>query len=310
MLRRARAMRCDGRRVSLAACFWLLAITLLGASGTALSQPPAAGLTATPCPPPDPAGDARRAAAVERVLTPTPPAEFWTASAAAQPAVPADAERQIRELLARDWPNLCRYKEANAALRDAQRLTAVFMGDSITEGWVTGDPTLFVDGVVGRGIGAQTSPQMLVRFRQDVVVLAPRVVHIMAGTNDIAGNTGPTTTQDFKNNILAMIDLARANGIAVVLAGVPPSRQLYWRGDLDPRPWIRELNDWLRITADEQGLVFVDYATVLADDDGGLRADLGNDGVHPNRAGYAAMRPLAQRALTAALGLSSAREER
>ena len=106
-----------------------------------------------------------------------------------------------------------------------------------------------------------------------------------------------------------MIDLARANDIAVVLAGVPPTRQLYWRGDLDPRPWIRELNDWLRTTADAQGLVFVDYATVLADADGGLRAELGNDGVHPNRTGYAAMRPLAQGALTAALGLSVAREE-
>jgi lysophospholipase L1-like esterase len=283
-------------------------MTLLGVSGTALSQPPAAGFTPAPCTPSDPAGDARRAAAVERVLTPTPPAEFWKASAAAQSAVPADAERQVRELLARDWPNLCRYKEANAALRSVQRLTAVFMGDSITEGWVAGDPTLFADGVVGRGIGGQTSPQMLVRFRQDVVALAPRVVHIMAGTNDIAGNTGPATTQDFKNNVLAMIDLARANGIAVVLAGIPPSRQLYWRDNLDPRPWIRELNDWLRSTADARGLVFVDYATVLADAEGGLRADLGNDGVHPNRTGYAAMRPLAERALAAALALRAPRE--
>jgi len=298
----------DGRRVPLVAGSWLIAVSLLSASGLAMSQPTAAGFTATPCPPPDPAADARRAANVERVLTPTLPAEFWEAFAAAQSAVPADAERQARELLARDWPNLCRYKEANAAaLRSAQRLTAVFMGDSITEGWVAGDPALFTNGVVGRGISAQTSPQMLVRFRQDVVALAPRVVHIMVGTNDIAGNTGPATPQDFKNNVLAMIDLARANGIAVVLAGVPPSRQLYWRGDLDPRSWIRELNDWLRTTADAQGLVFVDYATVLADADGGLRAELGNDGVHPNRTGYAAMRPLAEGALTAALALSAAR---
>lgn len=309
MLRRGWVKRRDVRRVPLVAGAWLIAVSLLSASGLAMSQPAADGFTATPCPPPDPAADARRATNVERVLTPTPPAEFWKAFAAAQSAVPADAERQARELLARDWPNLCRYKEANAALRSAQRLTAVFMGDSITEGWVAGDPALFTNGVVGRGISAQTSPQMLVRFRQDVVALVPRVVHIMAGTNDIAGNTGPATTQDFKNNILAMIDLARANDIAVVLAGVPPTRQLYWRGDLDPRPWIRELNDWLRTTADAQGLVFVDYATVLADADGGLRAELGNDGVHPNRTGYAAMRPLAQGALTAALGLSVAREE-
>jgi lysophospholipase L1-like esterase len=140
---------------------------------------------------------------------------------------------------------------------------------------------------------------MLVRFRQDVVALAPRVVHIMAGTNDIAGNTGPATIRDFQNNILAMLDIARANDIAVVLAAIPPSKLLYWR-DLDPRPLLRELNAWLRETAAARGLVFVDYGTVLAAADGGLRADLGDDGVHPNRAGYAAMRPLAERALAAA----------
>jgi lysophospholipase L1-like esterase/pimeloyl-ACP methyl ester carboxylesterase len=212
------------------------------------------------------------------------------------PCPPSDAPRgDFREQLARYWPNLCRYKSANAALTDSPRV--VFIGDSITEGWLRGDPDLFVDGVIGRGISAQTSPQMLVRFRQDVVALGPQVVHIMAGTNDIAGNTGPATVRDYQNNMLAMIDLARANGIAVVLAGIPPSRQLYWRGELDPRGLIRELNDWLDATAREQGLVYVDYGTVLADPDGGLRADLGDDGVHPNAAGYAAMRPLAERAL-------------
>jgi lysophospholipase L1-like esterase len=128
------------------------------------------------------------------------------------------------------------------------------------------------------------------------------VVHLMAGTNDIAGNTGPTTVRDYQNNILAMIDLARANGIAVVLAGIPPSRQLYWRGPLDPRPLISELNEWLRATAREQNLVYVDYGSVLADADGGLRSDLSEDGVHPNAAGYAAMRPLAERALAQASG--------
>jgi lysophospholipase L1-like esterase len=286
----------------------LLAAVLLGSSGLALSQPPLPGLTDSPCPraEPDPAADARRNAVAERVLTPTPPEEFFRAAAQAQAQTPvSDAEqRRIQELLARDWPNLCRYKEANAAL-GATRPKVVLMGDSITEGWVRGDPALFMDGVVGRGIGGQTSPQMLVRFRQDVVALEPRVVHIMAGTNDIAGNTGQATVQDFRNNILAMIDLARANDIAVILAAIPPSQRLYWRGDLDPRPLIRELNAWLRATAEELGLVFVDYGTVLADAGGGLREDLGNDGVHPNRAGYAAMRPLAERAIAAAIELSS-----
>ena len=123
----------------------------------------------------------------------------------------------------------------------------------------------------------------------------------MAGTNDIAGNTGPTTIADYQSNIRAMIDLARANGIAVVLAGIPPSRKLFWRGDLDPRPLIRELNGWLRGVAFDNGYVFVDYAAVLADAEGGLRADLGNDGVHPNRVGYARMRPLTEAAIAEAI---------
>jgi lysophospholipase L1-like esterase len=211
----------------------------------------------------------------------------------------APDEARIREQQARDWPGLCRYQDANAALVGEPSPRVVFMGDSITEGWVDGDPLLFSAGVVGRGISAQTSPQMLLRFRQDVVVLRPRVVHIMAGTNDIAGNTGPTTVRDYQNNILAMLDIARANDIAVVLAGIPPSKRLYWR-ELDPRREIRILNAWLRDTAAERGLVFVDYGEVLADAEGGLRADLGNDGVHPNRTGYVAMRPLAERAIAAA----------
>lgn len=211
----------------------------------------------------------------------------------------ASAEARSREQRERDWPGLCRYREANAALAGKPAPRVVFMGDSITEGWVDGDPQLFADGVVGRGISAQTSSQMLLRFRQDVVALRPRVAHIMAGTNDIAGNTGPMTVGDFQNNILAMLDIARANGIAVVLAGIPPSKNLYWR-ELDPRREIRTLNAWLRDTAAERGLVYVDYGEVLADAEGGLRSDLGGDGVHPNRAGYALMRQPAETAIARA----------
>ena len=122
----------------------------------------------------------------------------------------------------------------------------------------------------------------------------------------VAGNTGPATIQDYQSNILAMIELARASDIAVVLAGIPPSRKLYWRGDLDSRPLIRELNDWLRDVAFNNGYVFVDYAAVLADAEGGLRADLGNDGVHPNRVGYARMRPLTEAAIAEAFERTTA----
>jgi acetyl esterase/lipase/lysophospholipase L1-like esterase len=271
---------------------------LLAAVANAVAQPAAPAIVSSPCPPRDPAAQARLKPIDDLFMTPAAsPEAFWAEFARLQATVlAADAERN-RAQQAADWPNLCRYKAENATLAREPRPRAVFMGDSITDNWVRGDPLFFVDGIVGRGIGGQTSPQMLLRFRQDVVALRPRVVHIMAGTNDIAGNTGPATLEDYQHNILAMIDLARANDIAVILAAIPPSRKLFWRGDLDPRPQIREWNEWLRGLAFSRGLTFVDYGVVLADPDGGMRADLGNDGVHPNRLGYARMRRLAERAV-------------
>ena len=287
------------RRLALASC----AALLLGAASASLAQ----GLVASPCPPPDRDAEARLAPVMDLILTPAAsPDAFWTAFQAWQASLPPAQQAEADAQRARDWPGLCRYKAANAAIQAGERPRAVLMGDSITDNWTRGDPSLFANGIVGRGIGGQTSPQMLARFRQDVVELHPRVVHIMAGTNDIAGNTGPSTVADYQSNILAMIELARANDIAVVLAGIPPSRKLYWRGDLDPRPAIRELNGWLRSVAFDKGYVFVDYATVLADAEGGLRADLSNDGVHPNRVGYARMRPLTERAIAEALERTTA----
>ena len=283
-------------------CMMVTALFVCVAVSNAVAQSATAGIVSSSCPPPDPAAEARLKPIDDLFMTPTPsPEVFWAEFARLQATVLAgDAERN-RAQQAADWPNLCRYKAANAALARGPRPRAVFMGDSITDNWVRGDPALFANGIVGRGIGGQTSPQMLARFRQDVVALRPRVVHIMAGTNDIAGNTGPTTLEDYQHNMLAMIDLARANDIAVVVAAIPPSRKLFWRGDLDPRPRIREMNEWLRGLAFSRGLTFVDYGMVLADPDGGMRADLGNDGVHPNRLGYARMRPLAERAVAEAV---------
>ncbi|HVY63983.1 MAG TPA: GDSL-type esterase/lipase family protein [Gammaproteobacteria bacterium] len=283
------------------------AALLIGTTSAALAQPPTPGLVDSPCPPPDPEAAARLAPVDELFMTPAAsPEAFWKAFEAWQASLPKTPPGEAEARRARDWPQLCRYKADNAALPKGARPRAVLMGDSITDNWTRGDPAFFTNGVIGRGIGGQTSPQMLARFRQDVVALHPRVVHIMAGTNDIAGNTGPTTVADYQSNILAMIELARANDIAVVLAGIPPSRKLYWRGDLDPRPLIRELNGWLRNVAFNNGYVWVDYATVLADAEGGLRASLSNDGVHPNRVGYARMRPLTERAITEALERATA----
>lgn len=214
-----------------------------------------------------------------------------------------DAFRQylasIQQMGDRDWPALCRFHADNDRLRAAGVMPRlVFMGDSITENWLLGDPALFDDDNVNRGIGGQTTPQMLLRFRADVIALRPRLVHILAGTNDVAGNTGPTTVEDFRNNVMSMVELARANGIEVILGSIPPAATFNWQPAIDPVPRIRELNAWLRDYANREGLAYVDYYTVLAGAAGELRSELGNDGVHPNRDGYAAMRGLLEQALT------------
>ncbi len=209
---------------------------------------------------------------------------------AKNPDVQAYVQAQ-RERAQSDWPNLCRYRTANAALRRRPRI--VFIGDSITENWVKGDPALFDKDIVGRGISGQTSPQILLRFFQDVVELRPQTVHIMAGTNDIAGNTGPNAEQDFKNNIMAMVELAHAHHINVLLASIPPASGFPWKPALKPASTIVRLNLWLRSFAASSGSRYVDYYSLLADSQGAFLAPLSNDGVHPNRDGYAAMRKLA-----------------
>jgi lysophospholipase L1-like esterase len=203
---------------------------------------------------------------------------------------------------ANDWPGLCRYHAANRELAQAAgpRPRVVFMGDSITENWRRYHPDFFSHGVVDRGISGQTTPQMVTRFTQDVIALHPRVVHIMAGTNDVAGNTGPTSEDSFQANIAAMVDLAQAHGIAVVLASIPPTDHFSWRAGLKPAPEIVKLNAWLKAYAWQRGVVFVDYTPALATADGAMRAELTKDGVHPVAAGYERMEPLAMAAVAKA----------
>jgi lysophospholipase L1-like esterase len=177
----------------------------------------------------------------------------------------------------------------------------VFLGDSITEGWVNSDPGFFSGGRVGRGISAQTTPQLLVRMYADVIALQPRVVHIMAGTNDIAHNTGPMTAQDSKNNFMAMCKIARANKIRVVLGAAPPASKYWWRPEAQPREEVLALNEWLRSYAKRNHAQFADYAAALTDTAGNVKPELAQDEVHPTAAGYAAMRPIAEAAITKAL---------
>lgn len=199
-----------------------------------------------------------------------------------------------------DWGNLCQYKNDNPTVLAGPKPKIVFLGDSITEFWSIGDPELFEPGVINRGISGQTSSQMLVRFWQDVVRLKPEVVHIMAGTNDLAENTGYVSDEAFKGNIEAMVTLAQIHGIGVILASIPPAGSFGWRPELNPPERISALNQWIKEYAAQQGAVFVDYHSLLTDDGAKMSADLTHDGVHPHRGGYARMREAARQAIARA----------
>jgi uncharacterized protein (TIGR02246 family) len=213
-------------------------------------------------------------------------------------------QRVTQDALENDWPNLAKYRDANAQLPPPAKGEdrVVFYGNSITGGWAQFFPAMFPGKpYIGRGISGQTTPQMLVRFRQDVVALKPKVVVILAGTNDIAGNTGPSTIEMIEDNLASMTEIAKANGIRVVLSSVLPVYDYAWRPGLEPAPKIIALNKWMKDYAARTGQVYLDYHTPMADARQGMRADLSNDGVHPTEAGYRVMAPLAEKAIAEAL---------
>ena len=213
----------------------------------------------------------------------------------------AEYQKAEADRLTQDWPWLCRFADKNAALVKSGNLPrVVFIGDSITENWLRADPVFFSGDVANRGIGGQTSGQILLRFYQDVVALHPSVVHIMAGTNDVAGNLGPETDETILDNIQAMIDIAQANHIRVILASIPPCKIFMLKPNLKPAHRIKELDEKLRQIAAARNIVYVDYYAELSDNEGGSLATLSNDGVHPNRDGYRLMRPLAEQAIAQA----------
>ena len=204
---------------------------------------------------------------------------------------------------AQDWPNLARFQEENAKLMkqtpDENRI--VFMGNSITEGWLNMRPEFFADKpFVNRGISGQTTPQMLVRFRQDVIALNPSTVVILAGINDIAGNTGPSTLEMIFDNIQSMAEIAMANDIKVLLCSVLPAADFPWRPGLEPAEKVVQLNTMLKSFADDhEEVLYVDYFSSMVNSSNGLKKELGYDGVHPNEAGYRVMEPILEKALIA-----------
>src|ERR1700730_11725422 len=249
-------------------------------------------------------------ARVARAQAPTQPdAEKPHADCEELPGVAAKLASAEKTLL--DWPNLARYHDANATVqppaRDEKRV--VFMGDSITDMWVQPQFGGFFPGkpYVDRGISGQTTPQMLIRFRPDVIALHPKVVVILAGTNDLAGNTGPMKVAQIEDNLTSMSELAQANKIRVVLASVLPVSN-YGRdrsgNPVDMRikrqpEKILELNAWIKRYAADHGVVYLDYFAATVDDQGLLKKDLSEDGLHPNAAGYAIMSPLAEQSIQA-----------
>jgi len=204
------------------------------------------------------------------------------------------------KLEAQDWQNLGRFRTENAELgmpaKGEERV--VFIGNSITQGWITASPEFFNKRpYINRGISGQTTPQMLLRFRQDVIALQPKVVVILAGTNDIAGNTGFSTLDMIENNLASMAELAASNGIRVVLSSVLPVFDYPWKPGIQPATKIIALNVWIKKYCELNRFIYLDYFSAMVDDLKGMKAELSKDGVHANIEGYKVMEPLVEAAI-------------
>jgi lysophospholipase L1-like esterase len=233
------------------------------------------------------------------------------ACASAQTPTPtgAVAQHRARPPWELEWAYLSRYRDADAKLGPPGPADhrVIFLGDSIIELWGETDANFFANkSYVNRGIGGQTTSQMLVRFRQDVIGLEPAAVVILGGTNDIAENGGMTTLEAIEENLESMVELAQLHGIHVVLASVLPALDYPWRRGLKPADKIAALNLWIESYCARKNLVYLDFYQAMADANRGLRTGLSDDGVHPTVAGYSVMGPLAEAAIRRALDLRSA----
>ncbi|HCN83413.1 MAG TPA: acylhydrolase [Sphingobacteriaceae bacterium] len=205
-----------------------------------------------------------------------------------------------------DWPNFARYRAANEKLGPPKtgENRVVFMGNSITDGWIRSNPEYFEGRpYVDRGISGQTTPQMLVRFKADVIDLKPKVVVLLAGINDIAGNTGPSTLEMIEDNLSGMATLAKANGIKVVMSSILPAFDFPWKPNMEPAEKVVKVNAWIKDYAAKNGMIYLDYFTAFADERKGMPAKYSKDGIHPTKEGYLVMGPLADAAIAKALKL-------
>lgn len=203
-----------------------------------------------------------------------------------------------------DWPNLKKYAEANKSIaaKQVNSKRIVLMGDSITEFWQPSYPNFYADnGLINRGISGQTTPQMLLRFRTDVINLKPDAVVILAGINDIAENTGPITLEESLGNIISMVELAKANNIKVVLCSVLPANTFWWNAKIKPADKVIALNTMIKAYAEKNKITYIDYYSPTVNNEKGLDKKWGDDGVHPNANGYKLMEPLLIKAVSETL---------
>ena len=206
----------------------------------------------------------------------------------------------LSELHTQDWPNLNKYKSQNEKLKSSKSKEnrVVFMGNSITELWLNIHPEFFNGkNYINRAISGQTTPQMLIRFRQDVIDLSPRIVVILAGINDIAENTGPSSIEMIENNIISMVELAKSNNIQVILCSVLPAEKFPWSRKINPAEIVVNLNQKIRDYAKKNNIIYVDYFSEMANKNNGMKEGFANDGIHPNKSGYLIMEPLLEKAI-------------
>lgn len=287
----------NSKATSIAITLALAGLTASPAVSQTASAAAASAAGETACPP-LPTVDPNVAGLRENQLDPEGAPKFKAALAKFFAKGPAML-KEWKERNERDWAFLCRYRADNQRVFASRtRPDTIFIGDSITENWIHADPALFARNTLDRGISGQLSGQILLRFYQDVVAHHPRVVHLMAGTNDLGqeGNAA-FSDDDIVHNIAAMIDIAKSNRIRVVLASIPPVKTFFTAPHAHPAQRVVRLNQRLAKLAKDRGVVYVDYHSALADPDGAMQAKLTSDGVHPNRLAYQIMRPLAERAI-------------
>jgi lysophospholipase L1-like esterase len=285
----------------------LICVATLAVAGAASAQAPAPVITSAPDPSAQPQTrlpSAPPLSPAESALVAEFPGTVLVDGRLVRPPRTPEQIAAANAVTLRDWPALGRYAALNATLSPPEqgKPRVVFLGDSITQNWARGRPEFFTaNGYVGRGISGQTSPQMVLRFHQDVIALKPAAVFILAGTNDIAENTGPISDEQVIDNLTAMVEMARAHRIKVVVGSVTPATYFFWKSEAQPTAHVMALNEKIKAWAKSEKITYADFWSAMAMPDGTTNPAYANDSVHPNSVGFGVMEPIATAAIKTAL---------